>query len=128
MKRLITLLILPIVFFAGCTGQQVTNTLADVNDAVRIQRIVNETVTQLEAVKADTTKSDTEKIIATADIVTAKAVETGLISEGTESPFLTGLKMALDAYITYQPLGAAKMNWTMLVILAYLAWKRSQKK
>ena len=120
MKKLFVVFVLAL--FAGCTVQQ----QADLTEAGKIQRVIQETKVKLETIKADANLAEVEKISAYVDTVATKAEEVGLIQPEQTGGFTNGLNMAMDAYLAFAPLGAAKMDWTLLIALAVVALRKKK--
>ena len=107
-----------------CGCNQMDGVQQDLVEASQVRAIVAQTMAELDANKADPNKTDEQKILVAADIISKKAVEVGLVPPEQAVGFWDAVKMAYNAYLAVKPMGTAKIDWTQFFILAFVIFRK----
>ena len=109
-----------------CGCNQMDGVQQDLVEASQVRAIVAQTMAELDANKADPNKTDEQKILVAADIISKKAVEVGLVPPEQAVGFWDAVKMAYNAYLAVKPMGTAKIDWTQFIILAFVIFRKKK--
>ena len=118
------LLVSMCLLLCGCN--QMDGVQQDLVEASQVRAIVAQTMAELDANKADPNKTDEQKILVAADIISKKAVEVGLVPPEQAVGFWDAVKMAYNAYLAVKPMGTAKIDWTQFIILAFVIFRKKK--
>ena len=120
------LLVSMCLLLCGCSAEQMADVQQDLVEAAQIKAIVAQTMVELEANKADPNKTDAQKTLVAADIISKKAVEVGLVPPEQAVGFWDAVKLAYNAYLAIKPMGTAKIDWTQFIILAFVIFRKKK--
>lgn len=105
---------------SGCSQQQLVN-------AAKINTTVEQSMTDIDLVQADTTLTKAEKWKKIMEIVVNSSTQVGLIPPEQQQNFQTALDTAWSVYYGWQPAGAVidKKGIALLITLAIVFLKKS---